>query len=128
MRCANIPGLHCPGNLVQTAVEYLSFPVVRTPRENVGGTIELLPQHQADQQMGKSHRAQGEALIRPVDKIRIQTQVTSDSEENSLGTPTFEAPEPIGESDAVPTSASFVESYQPPTGFAVAKNQLGLET
>ncbi len=105
-----------------------SFPVVRTPRKNVGGTIELLPQHQAGQQMGKSHRAQGEALVRPVDKTRIQTQVTADSEENSIGTPIFKAPEPTGESCAVPTSASFVESYQPPTGFAVTKNHLGLET
>ncbi len=78
--------------------------------------------------MRESHRAQGEALVRPVDKIRIQTQVTADSEENSIDTPILKAPEPAGESNAVTTSASFVESHQPPTRFAVAENRLGLET
>ena len=78
--------------------------------------------------MRKSHRAQREELVRPADKTRIQTQVTADDEENSVNTPFFEVSKPAGESNTVATFASFIESYQPPTGFMVAKHRLGLET
>jgi hypothetical protein len=78
--------------------------------------------------MGKSHRAQGEALVRPTDKTRIQTQVTANDEENSFDTPIFKDSEPAGESDTVPTFTPFIKRYQPPTWFMVAKYRLGLET
>ncbi len=78
--------------------------------------------------MGKSHRAQREALVRPADKTRIQTQVTADNEENSFDTPIFKASKPAGESGTVPTLTSFIESYQPPTGLMAAKHRLGLQT
>ncbi len=78
--------------------------------------------------MGKSHRAQREALVRPADKTRIQTQVTADDKENPANTPIFKVSKPAGESNTVPTFTSFIKSYQPPTGFMVAKQCLGLET
>ena len=77
--------------------------------------------------MGKSHRAHGEAFVRPVDEARIQTQVTADTEENSFDTPIFKVSKPPGESNTFPTFTSFIESYQPPTGFAAAEHCLGLE-
>ncbi len=78
--------------------------------------------------MGKGHWAQGEALVRPIDKLRIQTQVTADSEENAINTPVVKTPEPAGKRNAVTTFASFIKSHQPPTRLAVAENRLGLET
>ena len=109
-------GLICPikrGDGNAMARLFISFPVVRMSGEDLLGTVELLEQQAAHQQMRPRHRAERHYRLGAVENFGAETIGAADRE-GELRYPLV-APrrEPVGKPPARPHRAVLVERDQP---------------
>ena len=105
------------------ARSFMSFPVVRMSGEDLLGTVELLEQQAAHQQMRPRHRAERHYRLGAVENFGAETIGAADREGELRYALVAPRREPVGEPAARPHGTALIEGDQPRPGRQCPEDQ-----